>query len=339
MKKLLLSIFVVLSFFTVSGQKKQNVYYLKNDLRVVDQDSADFIRIIQEPDSGSTLYTLFEIYPDGTKKTQGTIAAFDPRIYHQGTLLTFNRNGTRKSVEEYDHNTLTGKGFYYFENGKLEELIDYAPNTPSETGQKVMYLADSLGHVMVEGGIGHTLLRLSASSLWQEEGDYADGEKHGVWTTRNPAGDSSYKETFDHGKFIGGESLVQGISYTYKLTHQAPKCVAGIRAFYDKLSMYLTNAQALRGNHIYGLVLLSFVVELDGSFSEVKVERGLEPILDKYALRSINTGLKWLPGRLHGIPERQKFRVPIRFNRPKKDGWLDFTTPGAMPEDESPSIM
>jgi antitoxin component YwqK of YwqJK toxin-antitoxin module len=330
MMKMLLLTLGVLASITVSAQKKQNLYYFKNDLRVVDQDSADFIRIIQEPDSGSKLYTLFEIYPDGTKKTQGTVGAFSPKLYYQGTLLSFNKNGTRKSVEEYVDNELVGKGFYYFENGTLERSVEYVSLPHTKVKMKLMSLADSTGHSLVKDGNGHVHVRLSASSLWQEEGDYVNGEKHGVWATRNPTGDSSYKEVCDHGEFINGESLLQGISYTYKVLEEAPICEKGMNAFFINVETYISNLRGANPNNVYGKIFLSFSIEPDGSLSNQRIDRSLDPHLDKLALRAIDTGLKWKPGRQHGIPISTKFNIPIGFSKPEKEGTPNYTFPDAM---------
>lgn len=68
-------LFLVWASFFVSPQsfaQKQNIYFLKNDGREVKlKDSADFIRIIQEPDSGSTNFKVLEFYPDNSRKFIG----------------------------------------------------------------------------------------------------------------------------------------------------------------------------------------------------------------------------------------------------------------------------
>jgi hypothetical protein len=330
MKKILLFIFGILAFVAVSAQRKQNVYFLKNGLRIADKDSADLIRVIQEPDSGSTLYSFIELYPDGTKKTQGSVSEFEPKLYHQGPLLSFNKNGTRKSVEEYVDDKVVGRSFYYFENGRLEKSIEYVPLPHFQVKMKLMDLADSSGHVMVKDGNGHALVRLSSSSLWQEEGDYVDGEKHGKWATRNPAGDSSYKETFNHGKFILGESLLHGISYTYKKIEEGPTCEKGLTVFYNRVTASVFKSLRVHFDHVYGHVFLSFSIEPNGSVSNQKVDKGLDPRLDKIALQAIDTGLKWIPGRQHGIPVSMEFHFPIGFSGPETAGVPDYTFPDAM---------
>jgi TonB family protein len=314
MKKVLLLTLGVIAFIAASAQKKQNVYFLKNNLPVVDRDSADLIRIIQEPDSGSTLYVLYEYYHNKQRKTVGTLTAFDPVLEYEGLLASFYENGKPKSSEQYTNNILSGNALYYFENGTLEKSVEYLPFTESGNEIKLVYLADSSGHVLVKDGNGHVLPATSDPNVWQEEGDYVNGKKQGIWTTTKPALHSSYKETFDQGKFIKGESLVDGVSYTYKETEESPMFKGGVPALFKQLRSYLSNLTAINQSHITGEVLVSFVIERDGSLSEAKVVKSLDSALDKIALQFVKSSPKWLPARQHGIPQRVQFTMPVNFD-------------------------
>ncbi len=66
-------------------------------------------------------------------------------------------------------------------------------------------------------------------------------------------------------------------------------------------------------NGIQGLVNVSFVVEKDGSISGAKVTRGVDPSLDKEALRIIRSMPRWTPGKQDGKPVRVKYTIPVRF--------------------------
>ena len=58
---------------------------------------------------------------------------------------------------------------------------------------------------------------------------------------------------------------------------------------------------------------VQFVVNKDGSIVDVKVIRGVDPYLDKEAVRVISTMPKWIPGKQRGVPVRCKFTVPVTF--------------------------
>ncbi len=66
-------------------------------------------------------------------------------------------------------------------------------------------------------------------------------------------------------------------------------------------------------NGIQGRVVVQFVVEKDGSVSQVKVVRGVDPSLDKEAVRVISSMPKWIPGKQNGVSVRSRFTVPVTF--------------------------
>ena len=66
-------------------------------------------------------------------------------------------------------------------------------------------------------------------------------------------------------------------------------------------------------NNIQGKVFVQFVIEKDGSVSDVKVARSVDPSLDKEAIRVVKAMPKWKPGKQRGKPVRVSYTVPINF--------------------------
>lgn len=66
-------------------------------------------------------------------------------------------------------------------------------------------------------------------------------------------------------------------------------------------------------NGISGRVFVAFVVEKDGSITDVKVARSVDPSLDKEAVRVVKAMPKWNPGQQRNKPVRVAFTVPINF--------------------------
>ena len=62
-----------------------------------------------------------------------------------------------------------------------------------------------------------------------------------------------------------------------------------------------------------GCVFVQFIIEKDGSISDVNVARSDAPSLDKEAMRVVKAMPKWNPGKLKGIPVRVKNEVPVVF--------------------------
>ena len=86
--------------------------------------------------------------------------------------------------------------------------------------------------------------------------------------------------------------------------------MAGLMQFLSKNIKYPTIAQE---NGTQGRVTVQFVVNRDGSIVDAKVIRGVDPYLDKEALRVINSMPKWKPGMQRGKPVRVKYTVPVMF--------------------------
>ena len=64
---------------------------------------------------------------------------------------------------------------------------------------------------------------------------------------------------------------------------------------------------------IQGKVPVQFVVEKDGSLTEFKVFKSVDPLLDAEALRVLKTMPKWTPGKEDGKPVRVKMTIPVNF--------------------------
>ncbi|MDI6833957.1 MAG: energy transducer TonB, partial [Bacteroidales bacterium] len=66
-------------------------------------------------------------------------------------------------------------------------------------------------------------------------------------------------------------------------------------------------------NKISGTVYVQFVVEKDGSISDIKVVRGIGGICDEEAVRVITKMPNWIPAKQKGIPVRSYYVIPIAF--------------------------
>jgi len=64
---------------------------------------------------------------------------------------------------------------------------------------------------------------------------------------------------------------------------------------------------------IEGKVFVSFFVEKDGSLTDIKVMKSVNPQLDKEALRIVKSMPKWIPGRRGGEPFRMRYNIPVVF--------------------------
>jgi protein TonB len=83
-----------------------------------------------------------------------------------------------------------------------------------------------------------------------------------------------------------------------------------LRAYIANAIKYPVIAQE---NGIQGKVYVTFVVGKDGSVSNATIARGVDPSIDKEALRVVNSLPKWKPGKQRGKPVNVSYTVPINF--------------------------
>jgi protein TonB len=86
-----------------------------------------------------------------------------------------------------------------------------------------------------------------------------------------------------------------------------------INKFREFINKNLRYPEIAAENGIQGRVILSFVVEPNGRVSNVRILRGVDPALDKEAIRVVESSPKWQPGMQRGKPVRVSFNIPIIF--------------------------
>ncbi len=92
-----------------------------------------------------------------------------------------------------------------------------------------------------------------------------------------------------------------------------PEPVGGDKAWAKFLSKNLRFPQAAQEEGLSGKVFLSFIIEKDGSLSNIVVERGAGHGFDEEAMRVLKLAKAWKPGMQNGQPVRVKYVIPINF--------------------------
>jgi len=87
----------------------------------------------------------------------------------------------------------------------------------------------------------------------------------------------------------------------------------GQEGFREWIGKNLRYPEIAAENGISGRVYVRFVVEPDGSVSKVELVRGVDPALDKEAIRVVSSSPKWSPGKQRGKPVRVAYTFPINF--------------------------
>ena len=96
----------------------------------------------------------------------------------------------------------------------------------------------------------------------------------------------------------------------FTFAEQQPTFKGNVQAW---LTSHLNYPASAADNTIQGKVVVKFVVGRDGSVSRAEVVRGVDPALDREALRVVNSMPKWNPGMNNGQPANVWFQLPITF--------------------------
>lgn len=99
----------------------------------------------------------------------------------------------------------------------------------------------------------------------------------------------------------------------FDIVEQQPMFPGGPAALMKYLSEHTKYPVVAQENGVQGRVTVQFVVEKDGSISDVHVLRGVDPSLDKEAVRVVKSLPRWTPGKQNGITVRVNYRVPVLF--------------------------
>ena len=99
----------------------------------------------------------------------------------------------------------------------------------------------------------------------------------------------------------------------FDVVEQMPSFPGGTGALMQYLSSNIHYPVVAQENGVQGRVVVSFVVERDGSITDVKVVRSVDPSLDKEAVRVVKGMPNWNPGKQNGQAVRVKYNVPVSF--------------------------
>ncbi|RKE02501.1 M56 family metallopeptidase [Marinifilum flexuosum] len=99
----------------------------------------------------------------------------------------------------------------------------------------------------------------------------------------------------------------------YNMVDNMPKFPGGHLEIQKFLARTLVYPKVAQDNGIQGRVFVSFIVNKDGKVSDPKIVRGVDPSLDKEAIRVVNSMPQWEAGKQDGKPVNVIYTVPINF--------------------------
>lgn len=110
------------------------------------------------------------------------------------------------------------------------------------------------------------------------------------------------------------EEVIEEEVIPFAIVEEKPKFQGGDQNKFTKwVFSKLQYPEIAKENGISGRVTLSFIVNTDGSVTDVQVLRGVDSSLDKEAVRVVSSSPKWTPGKQRGKPTKVKYTFPVIF--------------------------
>ncbi len=125
--------------------------------------------------------------------------------------------------------------------------------------------------------------------------------------------DEAEGEVLKAKEVIADEKPKEEETKVFDVVEQMPEFPGGQGALLKWISENIKYPTIAEENGIQGRVVCTFVVERDGSVTDVQVARSIDPSLDKEAVRVLKKMPRWIPGKQNGSAVRVKYTVPVTF--------------------------
>ncbi|HNV95086.1 MAG TPA: energy transducer TonB [Bacteroidales bacterium] len=99
----------------------------------------------------------------------------------------------------------------------------------------------------------------------------------------------------------------------FYVIEEKPEFPGGEAAMFQWIAKNVKYPEIAKENGVQGKVFVQFVIGKEGKVTDVQVVRGVDPSLDKEAVRIIQSMPAWKPGKQRGKPVKVSFQLPINF--------------------------
>lgn len=305
MKKL----FFLLILFTcfLSAQNSDRRVYLDSDFKEISGTNGSYYRIIEDEDREKELYQFKIFYKSGKLYMEGATLS-KVTLSEFGLITLYYENGNKK--EEYVHGkgSIVGDKTAWYENGIKKYIKSYSklPRDLLPT-IKILQFWDANNIQKVIDGNGYFDDEDRDSF---EKGLLQSGIKTGTWEGFDKRNKVTYQEDYENGHLIKGSSTDSlSVSYHYTEIMISAKPRKGFEHFYKYIGKKFRFTKETEGKT--GKIFLTFIIEKDGTASEIKILRSGGEALDREASRLIYEYPEWQPGIYRGKTSRMLFSIPI----------------------------
>jgi TonB family protein len=211
-----------------------------------------------------------------------------------GVIQLFDFNGTLKYDDEYSSLTKevnNGYSKYYHDNGVLSTSFYYRNDT-----------------------LHGPFSKFHENGQTQQKGIYINNQLHDTLVSYYENGQLRRLDVYNSDKLLNGKCFsttgADTTYFPYSVDASFPGGNSGMSKYISQNVVYPTVSIEMNEQ---GRVYLSFVIEKDGSISNLIVERGISVDLDQEAKRIVNEMPNWLPAEQDGYKVRTRVRLPVNF--------------------------
>ena len=123
-----------------------------------------------------------------------------------------------------------------------------------------------------------------------------------------------YNESYlDQNTVKGLNDSVKWEGRIFEVVEQMPHFPGGLSAMTRYINENLRYPEEAEQDDVVGRAVVSFVVEPDGTLSNIKILHSLAPAFDRMALLVVQGMPRWVPGKQDGKPVRVRYNVPVSF--------------------------
>lgn len=300
-----------------AAQKPDSVLlYMKESGQIVrNKDSADYFLWVMKPDSSTGMKVCFikKFDTDNTLKlaTRALLYFSDDKLSMKfvGTYSEYYPNGKLQMVMDPrpDHST---EILLYYPNGKL-----YCIERNSIVHHRFLFIEcrDSTGKVLANNGNGKWVKFDHFSKQIFAEGTVVDSLEQGEWHTLEK-GLVQYTTTYNHGIAISSTDPNFGKEVFIPVEVKPHFKHGGASGFDSFLAATIKYPAYDRDHNIEGKVIVTFMVEKDGSLTDVKALQGPDKLLMDAAVEAVKQSPKWVPAFQNGRNVRAQYTIPVKFN-------------------------
>lgn len=282
----LVFLFLFIVSFAFAQQDTTTVFQSERGY-YVDPIRANLKKVVTQTDS----LWVVSLY-DKKKVLQEQIHFENKNLTIRKGAYLLNENGTVKEQGSYNRGYKAGEWSTFYSNKQLQEKAHYRWDLLD--GEFVSYWPNG---------------RL------KKQGTYLADRKVKDWTMFYENGKPALKESYDEiGKLIYSAYFnSNGEQTSLSNNYNAPSYPGGMKSFYNILFKEIKNTKSNAVFSTYGTIKLDFIVNKDGSVTDIVVNGSTDHYLNKELLRIMKLAGKWEPASELGDATRARHIIPINF--------------------------